>query len=648
MTVEHNSLTGAALHNSKILTFTGDPASYTPPESGIIVCCLTSPNAGKLYRTTGTTAGAVTLLAAGVDGAAATISIGDVETLDPGEPAYATDVGTANAAVINLGFPKGDPGAGINPRGAYNAGTAYAIGDSVSYSGSSYVAIAATTGNLPTNASFWQLLAEKGTTGTDGKTVRNGSGAPSSGLGVDGDFYIDTTADAIYGPKTAGAWGSSTPIIGTNGTNGAGYGGTSPTSLSISSSGTKTLTTQAGLAYVVGSRVRLASSADPSNYMEGVVSSYSSTTLAFTADNSAGSGTLSSWSLSLAGDKGTAGATGSVSAASGVTLAHIATPSPPASGNTTFYSKSDGLLYYRPSGGSETVVGAGAGRTILTGDLTLYVRTDGNNANLGTSNTSGGAFATWQGAIAAYASRYDHAGFNVTIQAGQSATTFTLTSSLILRKAIGTGTLTLDLNGGTLELASSNTANRALIEASAVQGVVLNNGRSVNVRAASVVAWNTHLWMYGGALITANNWNWGNLDSSAAGFSQHILVEENARLSQTGTYTISGGDINSGTSTSAHYNVRFDGLVSVDDGVTVSVSGSPKFVPSANPSLAFATFTSGGKWQGYQVTWGSGIVSGVRKHYALTGGGINMFGLNATYPFPGSVAGTETSPGWLA
>lgn len=69
-----------------------------------------------------------------------------------------------------------------------------------------------------------------GTDGTDGLSVLNGSGAPSSSLGVDGDFYIDTTAHAIYGPKASGAWGSSTSLIGpagadgtdgTNGTDGA-------------------------------------------------------------------------------------------------------------------------------------------------------------------------------------------------------------------------------------------------------------------------------------------------------------------------------------------------------------------------------------------------------------------------------------------
>lgn len=59
-----------------------------------------------------------------------------------------------------------------------------------------------------------------GSNGTNGNTVLNGSGAPGAGLGVNGDFYIDTTADTIYGPKTAGDWG--TPVS----LGGGGGGGT--------------------------------------------------------------------------------------------------------------------------------------------------------------------------------------------------------------------------------------------------------------------------------------------------------------------------------------------------------------------------------------------------------------------------------------
>lgn len=36
----------------------------------------------------------------------------------------------------------------------------------------------------------------------------SGSGAPTSGTGSDGNFYIDTAAGQLYGPKTSGTWGS--------------------------------------------------------------------------------------------------------------------------------------------------------------------------------------------------------------------------------------------------------------------------------------------------------------------------------------------------------------------------------------------------------------------------------------------------------
>jgi hypothetical protein len=56
-----------------------------------------------------------------------------------------------------------------------------------------------------------------GTPGADGNTVLYGAGAPTSGVGVNGNFYIDTTAHAIYGPKTGGSWGSSTSMVGLDG-----------------------------------------------------------------------------------------------------------------------------------------------------------------------------------------------------------------------------------------------------------------------------------------------------------------------------------------------------------------------------------------------------------------------------------------------
>lgn len=77
---------------------------------------------------------------------------------------------------------------GMTARGNFDNATAYAIGDGVLYQGSTWVAIAATTGNLPPNLpttanAWWQLVAQKGTDGTGiGDVV-----GPNGGV-ADGDL----------------------------------------------------------------------------------------------------------------------------------------------------------------------------------------------------------------------------------------------------------------------------------------------------------------------------------------------------------------------------------------------------------------------------------------------------------------------------
>ena len=44
-------------------------------------------------------------------------------------------------------------------KGAYNNSTAYVLDDIVYYNGSSYVAKQSTTGNVPTNGTYWEVLA---------------------------------------------------------------------------------------------------------------------------------------------------------------------------------------------------------------------------------------------------------------------------------------------------------------------------------------------------------------------------------------------------------------------------------------------------------------------------------------------------------
>lgn len=79
-----------------------------------------------------------------------------------------------------------------------------------------------------------------------------------------------------------------------------GYTATSTTSLAIAT-GSKTFTTQSGLPYVAGDRVRATYTFDPSQFMEGAVTSYSGTTLVVNVDTIGTTGTIASWDINLAG-----------------------------------------------------------------------------------------------------------------------------------------------------------------------------------------------------------------------------------------------------------------------------------------------------------------------------------------------------------
>jgi hypothetical protein len=58
-----------------------------------------------------------------------------------------------------------------------------------------------------------------GSAGTNGATWRDGSGAPSSGLGVDGDFYLDNATENVY-LKASGSYSIVTNIKGATGATG--------------------------------------------------------------------------------------------------------------------------------------------------------------------------------------------------------------------------------------------------------------------------------------------------------------------------------------------------------------------------------------------------------------------------------------------
>lgn len=100
---------------------------------------------------------------------------------------------------------------GLNWLGAYNNATAYAVDDAVSYDGSSYICKLASTGNLPTNGTYWDLLAEKGAPGSgSGDVVGPASATDNAVARFDGSTgkIIQNSSFIINdsGEVTTGVW----------------------------------------------------------------------------------------------------------------------------------------------------------------------------------------------------------------------------------------------------------------------------------------------------------------------------------------------------------------------------------------------------------------------------------------------------------
>ena len=91
-------------------------------------------------------------------------------------------------------------------------------------SGSSAAAII--TGTSPTQVLNLTLpigpAGPSGNDGVNGTTLRYGTGAPISGIGLNGDFYIDDAAWEVYGPKASGVWPAGVSLIGPTGPSGGG------------------------------------------------------------------------------------------------------------------------------------------------------------------------------------------------------------------------------------------------------------------------------------------------------------------------------------------------------------------------------------------------------------------------------------------
>lgn len=81
---------------------------------------------------------------------------------------------------------------GLTYKGEYSSLMEYHRGNVISYQGSSYVALGDTTGNLPTNTTYFQLIAQRGEQGIQGE---QGVQGPKPVKGV--DYYTESDTQAI-------------------------------------------------------------------------------------------------------------------------------------------------------------------------------------------------------------------------------------------------------------------------------------------------------------------------------------------------------------------------------------------------------------------------------------------------------------------
>ena len=92
-------------------------------------------------------------------------------------------------------------------KGTYDNSTAYVLDDIVYYNGSSYVAKTSTTGNLPTDATKWNILASGSggvwdstlSIGSAGQVVKVNSGATALEFGdASGQIVKITTFENVF------------------------------------------------------------------------------------------------------------------------------------------------------------------------------------------------------------------------------------------------------------------------------------------------------------------------------------------------------------------------------------------------------------------------------------------------------------------
>lgn len=253
-------------------------------------------------------------------------------------------------------------------------------------------------------------------------------------------------------------------------------------------------------------------------------------------------------------------------------------------------------------------------RERLVADRTYYVRTDGNDSNVGLANTSGGAFLTIQKALDV-AATIDFNGYTITIQIG--AGTY---AGFSTKANVGQASLT------SLVIVGDEATPSNVVISSAGSCVSVGAGTRALIKGLKLTSSGGY-----GFIASAG----GQLQFSAIDFgsvsADHILSQQGSFVQAIGNYAISAG-------ASRHINGAVNGVASVA-GRTVTITGTPAF------STAFAEAGEGGVVRLFSNTY-SGSATGPRYSAALNGV-IQTFGAGAS-ALPGDAAGSTATGGQYA
>lgn len=328
---------------------------------------------------------------------------------------------------------------------------------------------------------------------------------------------------------------------------GIGYQGlTSATSVLIAT-GSKVFTTnftKLQTAFAIGTRVRVAYSTTPADFMEGVVTAFSGNTFTVLVDSIGGSGTFASWTISVAGIQGSNGVT-SITGTANQVIASASTgavtlslPQSINSGATPTFTGTNftGIPNAGLTNSSITINGSptSLGGSILVGTVTGVTGTAPVVSSGGTAPAISMAAATTS--VSGYLTSTDWTTFNSKQPAGAyltastGVTTFTAGVTGLTPSSATSGTITLagilvGANGGTG--LSSFTANGIVYASSssalATGSALTYDGDSV-INGSAGSGTNSYGFNVSSSLIGAtNNYGfYGNIASSTGRWNLYM------------------------------------------------------------------------------------------------------------------------------